>query len=81
MSPVLGSPLVAWMCLGTPHELLVAPVTDWELERGCNSGWHRCFLLGKREILQFPKSRGSAVISTAPSDSCRNLGFYSMGWG
>lgn len=70
--PVLKSSLVAWIHLVTAHQVLVAQVTDWKLERGWNSGWHRWYLLGKEwEMFKFPKSIGSAVISIPSSNSYR----------
>lgn len=72
MCPVLEASPVAWICLGTAHQ-----VTVWKLERGWNSGWHRWFLLGKwQETFKFPKSKGSAVVSAPPSNSNKVLGFH-----
>lgn len=72
MCPVLEASPVAWICLGTAHQ-----VTVWKLERGWSSGWHRWFLLGKwQETFKFPKSKGSAVVSAPPSNSNKVLGFH-----
>lgn len=81
MSPGLGRSLVAWMCVGPAHQVLLAQVTLWKPQRGWNWGWHRWFLLGKqREILNSPKAaplfpcpRPTAGISWGEADPTRGM--------